>query len=92
MSRASGTRDPYKTRAKTRKEEEVSFIELTEEEQAPNGFFVTDGGGLLPESFQEAYYFYSRSMAPAEWVQPFTAQEDLGNRATNATKFFSEIM
>ena len=88
----TGPRGAYATRGKftSQKENAVEPNEIDDDdvENAPAGFFPVENGGLLPNSFLEAYNYFKKSQVPEEWLKIFNEDEELGTKTKLEVKFY----
>ena len=85
-----GGRGKYNTTVnRTRRAENIQIYE--EEETAPDGYFTSDEGNLIPSEWEQLYHFVKFGKAPAEWRKTFEDDDEVGTVDTVAAGYLQPI-
>ena len=79
-------RGPYKTKA-TKRASAGDLDAAQDESEAPEGYFATASGKILPSYFLQAYRYCERKEVPEEWKAAFYTKNDLGSIAKAKAEF-----
>ena len=68
------------------------YFEIYEEEEtAPDGYFTSDEGNLIPSEWEQLYHFVKFGKAPAEWRKTFEDDDEVGTVDTVAAGYLQPI-
>ena len=63
----------------------------SDDDDAPEGFFTTIEGNLIPLRWKQLYHYIKFGKAPAEWRQVFENDEEIGTVGTEAAAYLQPL-